>query len=385
MRASEPLRTGAFIGTANRARTATGFESVLSRIASGAAERDAHPTFPEGPFRDLAASGVLAMTAPDPQDGSKRRSSFAEEWRVLRAVARADGSVGRILDGHFNGVERVSVLAPEPLRSRELAPVAAGRLRLGVWDADPIPGEGTPARLVASGGGYSLEGVKTFCSGATGLDRALVAVRAPAGEPAGSPLLAYVDLSEGMRIDDGWFKASGMRSSESHRVVFEGALVLAVLGGPGELVREPYFGRDAIRTAVTWAGIADSAVEGALDVLAAKSQDKEPDDIVSLAVGRMLVSQGTMDRWLEYAASFVDANPEASTAHFSTQLREAVATAARDILDVAARAVGSHPFATGSQLDRARRDLELFLLQHRLEPALARTGKGAIEERRERM
>jgi alkylation response protein AidB-like acyl-CoA dehydrogenase len=381
MKASEPLSTGAFIGTANRARTATDFESVLTRIASGAAERDARPAFPEGPFRDLAASGVLAMAAPDSQEGSKRRSSFAEEWRVLRAVARADGSVGRILDGHFNGVERVSVLTPEPLRSRELAALDSGRLRLGVWGADPIPGEGTPARLVATGGGYSLQGVKTFCSGATGLDRALVAVRAPEGKPPGPPLLAYVDLSEGVEIDDGWFKASGMRSSESHRVVFEGAPVLAVLGEHGELVREPYFGRDAIRTAVTWAGIADSAVEVALDVLAAKSVGKEPDDIVSLAAGRILAAQGTINRWLEHAASFVDTNPEASTAHFSTQLRESIA-AARDILDVAARAVGSHPFATASALDRARRDLELFLLQHRLEPALARLGKGAIEERK---
>ena len=236
-------------------------ESLLSRIASGAAERDAHPTFPEEPFRELAAAGILAMPVPEAGVGSKRRASFAEEWRVLRAVARADGSVGRILDGHFNGVERVSVLAPEPLRSkthscrrRAPAPRSLGR--------GPIPGEGTPARLnKKTKGGYSLEGVKTFCSGATGIDRALVAVRAGGGA-AGSPLLAYVDLSEGVKIDDGWFKASGMRSSESHRIVFEGAPVLAVLGEPGELVREPYFGRDAIRTAVTWAGIADTAVEG---------------------------------------------------------------------------------------------------------------------------
>jgi alkylation response protein AidB-like acyl-CoA dehydrogenase len=384
MTANEPLIADERIGMTNRAQTAPAIEFVLSEIASGAAERDAHPTFPEGPFRELAASGILAMPAPEPDGDGKRRASFAEEWGVLRAVARADGSVGRILDGHFNGVERVSVLAPEPLRSEELAAVCAGRLRLGVWGADPIPGEGKPARLVENRGGYRLEGVKTFCSGATGIDRALVAVRAPEGKPPGPPLLAYVDLSEGVQVDDGWFKASGMRSSESHRVVFEGTPVLAVLGEPGELVREPYFGRDAIRTAVTWAGIADSAVEGALDVLAAKSVGKEPDDIVSLAAGRMLASRGTMDRWLEHAASYVDADPEASTAHFSVQLRESVADAARDILDVAARAVGSHPFATASALDRARRDLELFLLQHRLEPALVRVGKGAIEERKAR-
>src|SRR5918995_1803468 len=303
MKANEPLRTDERIGNTIQARTATVIEFVLSQIASGAAERDAHPTFPEGPFRALAAAGILAMPAPEPGTGSRRRASFAEEWRVLRAVARADGSVGRILDGHLNGVERVSVLAPEPLRSRDLAAVAAGRLRLGVWGADPIPGEGTPARLVETESGYALEGVKTFCSGATGIDRALVA---------------------------------------------------------------------------------DSAVEGALDILAAKSQGRPPDDLASLAAGRTLASRGTIDRWLEHAASFVDTNPEASTAHFSTQLRESIAAAARDILDVAARAVGSHPFAIASDLDRARRDLELFLLQHRLEPALARIGRRAIEQREAR-
>ena len=43
--------------------------------------------------------------------------------------------------------------------------------------------------------------------------------------------------------------------------------------------------------------------------------------------------------------------------------------------------MGSHPFTISGQLDRARRDLELFLLQHRLEPALLRRGRRAIAER----
>ena len=52
-------------------------------------------------------------------------------------------------------------------------------------------------------------------------------------------------------------------------------------------------------------------------------------------------------------------------------------------LDEAARACGSRPFAVAGPLDRARRDLELFLLQHRLEPALARAGREAIQSARE--
>jgi alkylation response protein AidB-like acyl-CoA dehydrogenase len=137
MTANEPFRAGEWIGTTSRAQTSANIEPVLSQIASGAAERDANPTFPEGAFRALAAAGILAMPAPELGAGGKRRASFAEEWSVLRAVARADGSVGRILDGHFNAVERVSVSAPEPLRSRDLAAVASGRLRLGVWGPTP--------------------------------------------------------------------------------------------------------------------------------------------------------------------------------------------------------------------------------------------------------
>ena len=353
-------------------------ETILPRISAGASGRDVHPSFPEEPFVSLASTGALAIPVPDPVGGQGRRATFAEEWRVLRAVAGADGSVGRILDGHFNGVERVSLLASEPLRSAELQVIAAGKLLLGVWGADPIPGEGEPARLVNGEGGAKLIGVKTFCSGATGLDRALVLARGPTQGP---PLLAYIDLSEGVRVDTGWFRGSGMRASESHRVIFEGTPVLAVLGEPGELVREPYFSRDAIRTAVTWAGISDTAFDATLDVLAAKSGDGEPDDVVSLAAGRMLAARGTIDRWLAYAADRADADP-ASLPGISIQLRESVARSCREILDEAARAVGSHPFAVSGPLDRARRDLELFLLQHRLEPALVRRGKQAISDRR---
>jgi alkylation response protein AidB-like acyl-CoA dehydrogenase len=348
--------------------------AVLAKISAGAAGRDADPSFPEGPFRRLALAGVLAMPVPDPVGSHGHRSSFALEWRVLRAVARADGSVGRVLDGHFNGVERLSLLAPEPLRSSELEAVAAGRLLLGVWGADPIGGEGEPARLVEGGDGATLSGVKTFCSGSTGLDRALVLARK---DVQGPPVLAYVDLSSGVEIDTDWFKGAGMRASESHRVVFDEAPVLAVLGEPGELIREPYFSRDAIRTAVTWAGISDAAVDAALEMLAAKAGGKEPDDVVSLAAGKLLTARGTIDSWLASAS----ADPT-SLPGISTQLRQAVASASREILEEAARAVGSHPFAVSGPLDRARRDLELFLLQHRLEPALVRRGRQAISERR---
>ena len=365
--------------------TQNDLKSVLARISAGTAERDADPHFPEEPFQDLAALGITAIPAPG-EDGNGRRGSFTEEWRLLREISEADSSVGRILDGHLNAVERLSVLAPEPLRSAELEAIVAGELLLGVWGADPIPGEGVPARLVRGDGEAFIEGVKTYCSGSSGLDRALVAVRPPEHEPPGPPLLAYVDLSEaeGLEIDRGWYKGSGMRAAESHRIIFNRTPVLAMLGEPGELIREPYFSRDAIRTAVCWIGIADQAVDATFEILAAKAGSTGgPDDLVSLAAGKIKAAQQTMHRWLEYASYKADENPNVSLAPFSIHLRESVAKACREILDEAARTVGSHPFATAGDLDRARRDLGLYMLQHRLEPALARAGRREILDRGE--
>jgi len=344
-------------------------ESTLEVIAAGAAELDASPAFPRAAFEALAAAGALGLTA----DPTQSPVSRAREWGAVRAVAAADGSVGRLFEGHLNGVERLAVAAPEPLRSAELEAIKEGELWLGVWGADPAPGEGEPARLQQGPDGLTIHGEKVFCSGAGGLHRALVLVRS--GEP-GPPSLAYVDLSTRTHVDRSWYRAGGMRASESHRVSFDGAPVLAVLGEPGELGREPWFSRDAIRTAAAWAGMADAAAQAALDDLAARV---EPDDLRALAAGRVSVARATIDRWFEHAAARADAEPDTGLRDLSVQLREAVSTAGRTILDEAARACGSRPFATGTALDRARRDFELFVLQHRLDPMLVRLGREALQ------
>ena len=110
------------------------------------------------------------------------------------------------------------------------------------------------------------------------------------------------------------------------------------------------------------------------------SQQLEPNDLNALAAGRILTAQATIDRWFEYAAHAQDpARPPRSSC------AQAVADAGATILDEAARASGSRPFATGTALDRARRDFELFVLQHRLDPLVARLGRDAIERMRPRV
>jgi alkylation response protein AidB-like acyl-CoA dehydrogenase len=350
-------------------------DEALARIGALADSADAEPEpeFPYSALAELERAGVMAFNAVD----GPERPPAADELALVRSVARADGSVGRIFDGHLNAVERIAVQGPEDLRATELRAVAAGELWAGVWGGDPAPGEGSPATVVRDGAREVLRGVKTFCSGAGGLHRALVLGRDPEGGP---PISVWIDVSDADRavVDPSWYRSAGLRASVSHRVVFDDAPVLARLGPSGGIAEQPWFGRDALRTAASWAGMADSAVESALDELARRPTR---DSLQALAAGRILTAQGTISVWMQTAAQAMD-EPERDLPAVALHARVAISDACRTLIDEAARACGSRPFARGGQLDRARRDLEVFLLQHRLDPLLARAG-GAELDRRE--
>lgn len=371
--------------------TSLELDGALAVLAAHAGELDAHPRFPEEGFDALRAAGVTQAAA------DRDAASLASEIDTVRSVAAADASTARILDGHLNAVERVALLAPEPLRSVELQRVASGELLLGVWGADPAPGEGEPAWIERTiEGTIQLAGTKTFCSGAGGVDRALVVAHGPGGRR----VLVYVDAESETRIDRDWYRASGLKASESHRVSFDGTPVLAVLGGPDELASEPYFSADAIRSAATWAGLADAIFEQTL----ARTAGVELDAVRLRRIGEMRLALSSIDRWLEHAGALLDAakrravaaartalsdidaaaanglagstdrEPFARERAVSVEARVAISEAARLIAASAAEVCGSRALIDGGDLDRARRDLDLFLLQHRLDRKLVELG-----------
>jgi hypothetical protein len=344
---------------------------ALELIAATASNRDRQPVaqFPEREIAMLECAGALAWNA---QPKSVRPPPSAE-LALVRQVARADGSVGRIFDGHLNAVERLLVQAPAELRDHELSAIHAGALRAGVWGGDPRPGEGPPAAVVKLGPREALRGVKTFCSGAGSLDRALVLAGNPDG---GAPLAVWIDLGDEDRVevDESWYRGYGLRASVSHRVVFHDAPVLGRFGGPGALSEQPWFSRDALRTAATWAGMADAAVQAALGELVSRPGRGE---LEALASARMLTAQRTISLWIDAATRAMDSGEDLPAV--ALHARAAIAEQCGVLLDEAARACGSWPFARATTLDRCRRDLEVFLLQHRLDPMLARAGSSALD------
>jgi alkylation response protein AidB-like acyl-CoA dehydrogenase len=338
---------------------------ALERIAARANGLDRSPQFPDQNFLDLQAAGVLCL------DRYRAAAPLREQIAVVRAVANADASTARILDGHLNGVERILTSGAEQLGADELAEVAAGVLWVGVWGADPVGGEGDPAWLARDDAGrLVLRGTKVFCSGAGGVHRALVVAR----DHHGGRRLAYIDAGTGLHIDREWYRASGLRASESHRVVFADTPVLALLGGVDELLRQPDFARDGVRSAAIWAGLCDGV---AGEVAAALAGGAGADAHQDAAFGRMHVEAATIDLWLTHSARFFDGGDrwdDARCIEMAIATRAAIATASRTLAACSLQVCGSRALATLEGLDRRRRDLEVFVLQHRLEPQLQTLG-----------
>ena len=95
--------------------TALATQDVLNEIAANAAELDRNPAFPHAAFAALKEAGALT---PPPER--------ADEWARVREVSKADGSVGRIFEGHLNAYERLTLEGIDPEDHL-----------LGVWGADP--------------------------------------------------------------------------------------------------------------------------------------------------------------------------------------------------------------------------------------------------------
>jgi len=69
-----------------------------------------------------------------------------------------------------------------------------------------------------------------------------------------------------------------------------------------------------------------------------------------------------------------DSRPGIDPAVLAVECRVAIYESALLISDHAARVCGSRALIGASTLDRARRDLDLFLLQHRLDPKITKLG-----------
>ena len=323
--------------------TNTTLAAVTGRIWQRSEAVDAAAAFPIADIGDLAESGLIAACV-DRLDASA--------LPLLSAIGSASLTVGRLFEGHLNAVKLVYRYGDRDAAAILDGEVASGRIS-GVWNAER--GGGVTAIRVP--GGYRLSGGKVHCSGAGTVRRPLVTARVN-----GETLMLLPDLADpAAKIDLTVWRATGMRGTATGSVAFDGIEVpdAAVIGGPGDYYRSPWFSGGAWRVIAVQLGGFDR-------IMALHAERLRADDAVARA--RFAVAAGAHEsaRLLvaEAARRAETANtePEAIDAYVDLA-RGAFETAAFTVIEATRRNVGLSTFIAPDPLDRCLRDLETYLRQ----------------------
>lgn len=337
--------------------------SLGARLAAAMPPPGKDDAWPTAPMTLLVNEG---LTRPEAALPDSRRGGMSRLLRLLAEIGRGDASIGRLYEGHTNALELVDRLGSDSIRDRWLGSARRGAF-LGVWGADPPE---DALRFRREDGRLRLAGAKLYCSGADGLDAALVLARNEDGEK-GNRAVLIVPVDDRLRIDRSAWTPIGMCASVSARVEFDGMTLPrdAILCDAGAYLAEPWFSSGAMRFAAVQAGVARGLAEAAAAHLAAHGRETAPHQAARLADAAAAVAglegllETAADAWDEGCAP--DALPAAAAraAAFGHLARVAAERALLEAADIAQRAVGLAALMAGHPLNRRLRDALTYVRQ----------------------
>ena len=174
----------------------------------------------------------------------------------------------------------------------------------------------------------------------------------------------------------------GMRASVNGWVGLDGLPVpsTALIGRPGDYLREPYLSTGAWRTMAVTLGGLDALIEQTGQQLRQRGHGDSPLQLERY--GQMLIAQETAALWTGSAARLAEGGTgsAADAVAYVNLARIAVEHAALDAMRHAQRGIGFGAFLTTNPLERMLRDLGTYLrqpapdavlteaAQHRLQP-----------------
>lgn len=347
--------------------------ALLQRIADRAAAAD-RPGGTLKPDIDALAEAA-AITAPLPvQHGGVGLG--VEPLRTqacltaLRELGRANLSVARLFEGHINAIKLVALYGTPNQQSRVFNAVRQGLL-LGVWGADGS----TPLSFSADGPVIHLAGSKRFASGLHLVGEAVVTA-----QTADGPQLLIVRTADVERADAAAWQTSGMRATHSGSYLFDGLTVGrdALLGKPGDFLREPHFEGGVWRYCAAHLGGAEALYEEMLTQLTRAGRANDPHQ--ERRIAEAAIACETARLWLTRATDRVEhptGDPEAAAA-YTLLAREATVGACTAVMATAEAALGMAAYDERHSVDRIRRDLGLFLRQAAPDAKRARAARALV-------
>jgi hypothetical protein len=298
-------------------------------------------------FAAAVAAGRLDLPLP----GSGRT---ARRWAAFAQLAEEDLSLARLSEGHADALAILAELG---------AGVPPRGSRWGVWAAQP-PGPGLAAQRRA--GGWRLDGLKQYCSGAAICTDAVVTATAPDGDRLFAVAVAP------LKPVDGTWPATGMARSDTRTVCF--ADVPAEPVGPaGGYTGRPGFAHGGAGVAACWYGGARAVGRTLLRTVSGR--DVGPHGLAHL--GSVDIALRTARSGLAEAAVEIDADPQDRDGGASARalrVRALVEATATEVMDRVGRALGAGPLSHDEAHSRRVADLTVYLRQHHAERDLAQLG-----------
>jgi alkylation response protein AidB-like acyl-CoA dehydrogenase len=283
------------------------------------------------------------------------RGETATRHKILYEVGREDLSLARLAEAHWDAVAILAEAGREPDPD----------VLYGVWAAE-IPGKQMSYK--GGGDGFTISGLKPFCSGAGIVDRALVTVALPEHR------LIDLDLrqtGESVSFDDSSWKTTAFAETKTATATFCNAEISKddFVGGVGWYLSRPGFWHGACGPAACWAGGAAGLLDWAL-------LQTRNDPHTRAHLGAIASSVWAVSSFLEKAGHEIDENPNnVLAAHVrALTLRHLIEQAGTDVLQRVPRAYGPYPLAMSDEVVTRHQELNLYLRQSHAERDLENLG-----------
>ena len=344
--------------------TQQSFDEVLLKIAGRAAETEHHPDGPKQEFEWLRTCGALEIVLP----GEKLDFNHPDTpalLKLLKDVGKANLSVGRIYEGHINTLYLIHLYGTAAQKEKWYKGVREYGHLFGIWNTQAQDGINF---LIDNDTPY-LQGSKTFCSGATLVDRALVTgnIDLP-GKKGWQMAIINMKAIDPDQIDRESWKPLGMKASGSYKVNFSGYALEEedLLAEPATYLTQPYFNGGAIRFAAVQLGGAEDVAQQTLSYL--KELNRTDDPVQQMRLSNMMSQLVAGRLWLEQAGKYYDewataGTHDADLIAFANMTRVSIEEICLKVMDESNRCVGARGLMFPYTLERVYRDLSFYLRQ----------------------
>jgi alkylation response protein AidB-like acyl-CoA dehydrogenase len=300
--------------------------------------------------------------------------------RLLAIAGGADLAIGRIVEGHVNGILLVHRYGtPEQLE--RLAEGTRTGMLSAVWNT----GGPEPLHLrQTSADTFTYEGIKTFATGAAFLQRPIVTADLDGrGWQMTLPRLDELQTN----LDRSFWHPLGMESSESFQIDFTGTTIHAddLIGQPGDFYRDPMFYGGTIRFAAVQTGAVLRLHAMFADWLNQRGRADDPYQLARLGDVALLAQDAVL--WIERAAAVADQSfHRTEKGHIermhecADMTRTAILRIATRVIQLVTEGVGAHGLLQPFRFERVLRDLTMYLRQPAPDYVVATIGRFSKEK-----